>query len=117
MRVTSPGFTSWNYTLYVMPGQTYSVHMFFIEQQANQAGQRVFNVAINGVVVLPSFDIYVAAGGGGIGTIQVISPVSVGTSGLMVITFTDITNQGGIAALLICPSSNAACNSQYAATT
>jgi hypothetical protein len=116
MRITSPGFSNWNYTLYVLPGQTYSVHMLFMEQEYSAAGDRVFDVSIGGVIMLSSFDPFVAAGGENVGSIRVSSPVDVGATGLITITFTNIVNQGGISALLICPTSDSLCNSQYSTT-
>jgi hypothetical protein len=51
---TVPGLT---------PGASYTVRLHFAEIYWNSAGQRLFNVAINGATVLSSFDIYAAAGG------------------------------------------------------
>ncbi len=50
---TIPGFTS---------GSTHTVRLDFAELYWSNAGQRVFNVAINGPIVLPNFDIVKAAG-------------------------------------------------------
>ena len=50
---TIPGFTS---------GSTHTVQLDFAEVYFNTTGQRVFNVAINGQVVLSNFDIVQAAG-------------------------------------------------------
>src|SRR5262249_22576335 len=51
---TIPGFT---------PGASYTVRLHFAEIYWTNAGQRLFNVAINGVAVLTNFDVFVAAGG------------------------------------------------------
>lgn len=45
------------------PGSAYAVTLYFAEIYNTAAGQRVFDVAINGVTVLSAFDIFVAAGG------------------------------------------------------
>ncbi|WP_158942838.1 malectin domain-containing carbohydrate-binding protein [Granulicella sp. S190] len=45
------------------PGATYPVKLHFAEIQDTAAGQREFNVALNGVQVLSNFDIFAAAGG------------------------------------------------------
>jgi hypothetical protein len=45
------------------PGASYTVRLHFAEIYWNSAGQRLFNVAINGATVLSDFDIYAAAGG------------------------------------------------------
>ena len=45
------------------PGSPQTVTLFFQESFWSAAGQRRFNVAINGVTVLTAFDIFAAAGG------------------------------------------------------
>lgn len=45
------------------PGSTYTVRLHFAEIVFTKAGQRVFNVGINGTPVLTNFDIFAAAGG------------------------------------------------------
>jgi large repetitive protein len=44
------------------PGANYTVRLHFAEFFWTAAGQRVFNVSINGLTVLPSFDIVATAG-------------------------------------------------------
>jgi hypothetical protein len=51
---TIPGLT---------PGATYTVRLSFAELWWTAAGQRVFNVSINGAKVLSNFDIFATAGG------------------------------------------------------
>src|SRR5512142_2178578 len=51
---TLPGLT---------PGGAYSVTLYFDEVYWTAAGQRTFNVAVNGATVLSAFDIFAAAGG------------------------------------------------------
>jgi hypothetical protein len=52
---------------YVIPGlkagSTYTVRLHFAELTWTAAGQRKFNVSINGTAVLSAFDIFAAAGG------------------------------------------------------
>jgi hypothetical protein len=45
------------------PGATYPVNFHFAEFQKTAAGQRQFNVTLNGTQVLSNFDIFAAAGG------------------------------------------------------
>jgi poly(3-hydroxybutyrate) depolymerase len=45
------------------PGSAQSVTLYFAESYWTAAGQRTFNVAINGATVLAAFDIFAAAGG------------------------------------------------------
>jgi lysophospholipase L1-like esterase len=44
-------------------GSTYTVTLYFAETYVTAAGQRLFNVSVNGATVLSSFDIYASAGG------------------------------------------------------
>ena len=44
-------------------GSGYTVTLYFVETYVTGAGQRLFNVTINGTTVLSSFDIYASAGG------------------------------------------------------
>ncbi|MBE1160707.1 beta-1,3-glucanase family protein [Dyella acidiphila] len=57
-------FGNFSYTLPgLTPGANYVVRLHFAEFYWTQAGQRVFNVSINGTQVLTNFDIVAAAGG------------------------------------------------------
>jgi Malectin domain/Carbohydrate binding module (family 6) len=54
---------SFNYALPgLTPGASYIVRLHFVELSFTAAGQRVFNVAINGTTVLSNFDIFAQAG-------------------------------------------------------
>lgn len=57
----------WGVASYTIPGlasgQSYTVRLHFSEFYWTKAGQRIFNVAINGAAVLSNFDIIAAAGG------------------------------------------------------
>jgi hypothetical protein len=53
------GMSAYRFTV---PNGTYRVDLSFAEIQANRAGARVFNVSIEGGLVLPSLDIYAAVG-------------------------------------------------------
>jgi hypothetical protein len=54
---------SFNYTLPgLTPGASYVVRLHFVELSFTAAGQRVFNVAINGTTVLSNFDIFAQVG-------------------------------------------------------
>ncbi|HEY1336473.1 MAG TPA: malectin domain-containing carbohydrate-binding protein [Bryobacteraceae bacterium] len=54
------GSFSYNFSV---PNGSYTVKLKFAEVSRNRAGQRLFNVALNGATVLSSFDIFAAAGG------------------------------------------------------
>jgi hypothetical protein len=57
------------YTFSNVPAGTYTVNLYFAEIYSGcfYAGCRVFDVVVQGTTILPSFDIYAAAGGGNIG--------------------------------------------------
>ena len=68
-------------------GSTQAVTLYFAEVYWTAAGQRTFNVAINGTTVLTAFDIYAAAGG----TAKAVSrtfDATASASGQVVIQFT-----------------------------
>ncbi|MFC3653372.1 beta-1,3-glucanase family protein [Dyella humi] len=57
-------FGNFTYTLPgLTPGTSYVVRLHFDEFYWTKAGQRVFNVTINGTQVLTNFDVFAAAGG------------------------------------------------------
>jgi len=58
------GAGSFAYTIPdLVPGSAYTVRLHFAEIYWTTAGQRSFNVLVNGAQVLTNFDIYAAAGG------------------------------------------------------
>jgi hypothetical protein len=78
---TIPGLTA---------GSTHTVRLHFAELYWSQAGQRVFNVAINGATVLPNFDIVKAAGANYTATIQQFTATA-NSAGQIVISFSNGT--------------------------
>lgn len=72
-------------------GASATVRLHFAETYWSAAGQRVFNVTINGKQVLTSFDIFAAAGGQNIANVQQFT-VPANTSGQYVIQFATIIN-------------------------
>ena len=81
----APAFT------YTIPGLTagghYTVRLHFAELTWTAAGQRRFNVAINGTNVLSGFDIFAAAGGQNKAIVEQFTAVA-NTAGQIVIAFT-----------------------------
>jgi hypothetical protein len=57
--VAPSGFT---YTVHVRPVCSYEIALHFTEDRWNQAGQRLFNVSVNGNPWLTNFDIFATAG-------------------------------------------------------
>ena len=75
---TIPGFTA---------GSAAAVTLYFQESYWSAAGQRTFNVAINGATVLTAFDIYAAAGGQNRAIARSFSTTA-NSSGQVVVAFT-----------------------------
>jgi len=76
---------------YTVPGLSaggaYVVTLYFAESYVSAAGQRLFDVAINGTKVLSGFDIYAAAGGQNKAVAQGLNATA-SASGQVVIQFT-----------------------------
>ena len=72
----------------ITPGATCTVRLHFEEPTFNQAGQRQFNVNINGVQVLTNFDIFAAAGAQYKAVVETFPTVVVGANGNVTIIFT-----------------------------
>ncbi|HTV83881.1 MAG TPA: beta-1,3-glucanase family protein [Dyella sp.] len=83
---TLPGLTA---------GATYTVRLHFDEFYWTQAGQRVFNVAINGTQVLSKFDIIATAGGQDIAVVEPFTATA-NVQGQIVLQFTTITDNAEI---------------------
>jgi beta-glucanase (GH16 family) len=85
----------WAPTTYTIPnltpGASYTVRLHFAETAFAAAGQRGFNVAINGAPVLTNFDIFAAAGGEFIANVQQFTTTA-DSSGTITIAFTAGTN-------------------------
>ncbi len=80
--------SSFNYTLPALTaGASYTVRLHFAEIYWTKAGQRVFNVAINGTNVLSNFDIVQTAGGPMIAVVKTFT-ASATSAGQIVIAFT-----------------------------
>jgi len=81
---------SFSYTVGgLAPGSTHTVRLHFAELYFPSAGQRKFNVAINGVTVLPDFDIVGTAGSNFKAVVEPFTATAAG--GQIVITFSQGT--------------------------
>jgi beta-glucosidase len=89
-----------------VPGASATVRLHFAETYWTAAGQRTFNVSINGNQVLSNFDIFSAAGGQNIANIQQFSAPANNT-GQFVIQFTTLINNSLVNGIEI--SSSASC--------
>ncbi len=88
---TIPGLTS---------GSSYTVRLHFCENFWTAAGDRVFNVSINGTQVLTNFDVYKTAGGKGIANVQQFSATA-NSGGQIVIVFTTVTDNAMVSGVEI----------------
>jgi hypothetical protein len=94
---TLPGFTA---------GSSHTVRLHFSENFWTAAGQRVFNVSINGTQVLTNFDIFAAAGAQNKAVIKEFVMNADG-SGQYVIQFTTVTNNSSVSGIeIVTPTSS-----------
>jgi len=80
------------------PGASYVVRLHFAENYIAGPGQRKFNVAINGTLVLSNFDIFAAAGGKHRANVQEFMATA-NTAGQIVVQFTNVVNNAKISAI------------------
>lgn len=79
------------YTLGGLTANTaYTLRLHFADFQVSAAGQRVFNVSVNGTQVLTSFDIYAAAGGSNKAVVESI-PVTTDANGQVDVSFATVS--------------------------
>jgi beta-glucosidase len=84
----------------------YTVKLYFAEIYFTAAGQRKFNVAIEGVSKLSNYDIFVDAGGTNKGVEKVFTGISV-TDGQLSIDLTNVTDNAKVNAIAILRESGA----------
>jgi hypothetical protein len=85
-------YGNFTYTLGgLVPGASYTVRLDFAESWWSAAGQRVFNVGINGTQVLTNFDILAAAGGPNRAIARYFQAVA-NSAGQISITFTSVVD-------------------------
>jgi hypothetical protein len=93
-------YGDFSYNLSV-PNGTYNVTLKFAEVYFTSAGQRVFNVSINGQTVLSNMDI-VAKAGAGQKALDQTFPVTV-QNGSLTVQFTSIVNYAMVSAIQVSP--------------
>jgi hypothetical protein len=84
-------------------GASYTVRLDFAEIYWNAAGQRLFNVAINGNQVLSNFDIFATAGGADIAIAKTFTATA-DSSGQIVIQFSTIQDNAKVSGIEITPA-------------
>ena len=80
------------------PGASYTLRLHFAEIYWTAANQRLFNVTINGVSVLTSFDIFQTAGGKNKAVVETF-PVTADASGKVTVIFTSIKDNAKLSGL------------------
>ncbi len=89
-------FGNFTYTLPgLTPGTTYVLRLHFDEFYWTQAGQRVFNVSINGTQVLSNFDVFAAAGGQDIAVVEQFAATA-NAQGQVVLQFASVKDNAEI---------------------
>jgi lysophospholipase L1-like esterase len=83
----SERYGAMTYTIPRVAGSAQTVTLYFAETYVTAAGQRLFNVSINGTTVLSSFDIFASAGGQNKAIARTFNTTANG-SGQVVIQFT-----------------------------
>lgn len=73
------------------PGATYSVRLHFCENYLSGPGARLFHVAINGVRVLESYDVFASAGAAHRANVRLFSAIADG-NGRITIGFNSVVN-------------------------
>jgi hypothetical protein len=87
-----------------MTNGSYNVTLKFAEGYFSAAGQRIFNVAVNGATVISNLDIYAKAGKNT--AYDVVVPATV-SNGTLTIQFTSVVNNAEVRAIKIVPSTTA----------
>jgi hypothetical protein len=95
------------------PGGGYTVRLHFAEYWWSMAGQRKFNVAINGKQVLSDFDIFVAAGGRNIAFATQPFATTADASGKITIAFTKIVDNAIVQGIELQAASAPAASADY----
>ena len=101
----SERFGDFTYTLpNLTPGASYALRLHFAETYWNSAGQRLFNVSINGAPALTNFDVFAAAGGANKALIKTF-PVTADANGKVAVVFTSVKDYAKLSGLELLPPS------------
>jgi Tol biopolymer transport system component len=85
------------------PGVSYTVRLHFAELYFSSAGQRLFNVTINGVQVLSNFDIFAQAGGKNKAIVESFAATA-DAAGTITIGFISVKNYAKVSGIEIIPT-------------
>ncbi len=84
------------------PGAAYTLRLHFAEIYWNGPGQRLFNVAVNGSLVLRNFDVFAATGGRNRAVVEQF-PVTASGTGRITVTFTTLRDNAKVSGIEIVP--------------
>ena len=102
---------------HLTPGGSYNVRMHFAESAWTAAGQREFNVLVNGQQVLTNFDIFATAGAQNKAITQTINTVADQNGAILLQLAPGAADQPEMRALDVTPSSGGAVLGEAAGTT
>ncbi len=80
------------------PGASYTLRLHFAEIYWTAAGQRLFNVAVNGNQVLTNFDVFATAGGANKAVVESL-PVTADNTGKVTVSFTNVIDNAKVSGL------------------
>ncbi len=100
------GQTSFSYIFDNLPAGDYEITLYFTEPFWNSAGERIFNVSVEGVVALSNFDIWVAGGHFVAVTQTFTSNVSDGQLNIDFVSVQRVAIVSGISVVLAVPEPN-----------
>ncbi len=80
------------------PGAAYTLRLHFAEIYWNSAGQRLFNVSVNGSQVLTDFDVFAAAGGKYKAVVESL-PVTADVNGKITVTFSTLRDNAKVSGI------------------
>ena len=92
-------YGNFTYTLpSLTPGASYSLRLHFAEIYWTAAGQRLFNVSVNGAAALTNFDVFAAAGGKNKAVVETV-PVTADANGKVTVKFTTVKDNAKLSGL------------------
>jgi hypothetical protein len=112
----SERYGTFSYTIPRVAGSAQTVTLYFAETYLTAAGQRLFNVSINGTTVLSSFDIYASAGGQNKAIARTFNTTA-NSSGQVVIQFSTATENPKINGITVASGTGVPTNTPTAGPT
>ena len=103
-RTTNPGAPGFSYVVTnLAEGHAYHVRLHFADDQSWNAGNRVFNVFVNGKLVLANFDIYAAAGARLRAVVKDVYSVKPDSNGNIIIQYQNVKGNALASGISILP--------------